>query len=301
MQIRKLFALALCLGMAALLNGQELNATVKINTQKLQVTDPKVFETLEQTLVEFLNNQKWTSDIFEPEERINCNLILTIQEEYPPSGFKAHLAVQSSRAVYDSDYETPMFNYIDKDVTFQYEQYQPVVYSKNNYNDNLSSVLAFYINIMLGMDYDSFAPLGGEEYFQRAQDIVNSVPPSATATNPGWTSSGGNRNRFWLIENILSPRTKSLRRVMYDYHRLGLDLMSSDSDVGRANIAQALDVLPVVNQSYPNTMILALFSSTKSQEIVEIFKRGTLPEQNQVMRAMVKIDPANASKYREIK
>ncbi len=301
MQVRKLFALAICIGMAALLNGQELNATVKVNTQKLQVTDPKVFETLEQTLVEFLNNQKWTNDVFETEERINCNFLLTIQEEYPPNGFKAHLAVQSSRPVYDSDYETPMLNYIDKDVTFAYEQYQPVVYSRNNYNDNLSSVLAFYVHIMLGMDYDSFAPLGGEEYLQRAQDIVNNVPPSAASNNPGWTSTGNNRNRFWLIENILSPRTKSLRRAMYDYHRMGLDLMANDADVGRANMAQSLDVLPVVNQSYPNTMILALFSSTKSQEIVEIFKRGTLPEQNQVMRAMVKIDPANASKYREIK
>ncbi|GJM34156.1 MAG: DUF4835 domain-containing protein [Saprospiraceae bacterium] len=287
--------------MTTLLYSQELNFTVKINTQKLQVTDQKVFETLERTLLEFLNNQKWTNTVFESEERINCNLILTIQEEYPPSGFKGHLAIQSSRPVFGSDYETPMFNYIDKEVTFEYEQFQPIVYSKNNYNDNLSSALAFYAHIILGMDYDSFSPFGGEEYFQRAQDIVNSVPPSAASANPGWRSVDGNRNRFWLIENILSPRVKSYRQAMYDYHRQGLDLMASDSETGRANMAQALDVMPVVNQSYPNSMILALFSSNKAQEIVEIFKRGTLPEQNQVMRAMVKIDPANASKYRGIK
>lgn len=301
MQLRKLFAIAICLCMTTLLYSQELNFTVKINTQKLQVTDQKVFETLERTLLEFLNNQKWTNTVFESEERINCNLILTIQEEYPPSGFKGHLAIQSSRPVFGSDYETPMFNYIDKEVTFEYEQFQPIVYSKNNYNDNLSSALAFYAHIILGMDYDSFSPFGGEEYFQRAQDIVNSVPPSAASANPGWRSVDGNRNRFWLIENILSPRVKSYRQAMYDYHRQGLDLMASDSETGRANMAQALDVMPVVNQSYPNSMILALFSSNKAQEIVEIFKRGTLPEQNQVMRAMVKIDPANASKYRGIK
>lgn len=283
------------------LQAQELNANVKVNTQKLQTVDPKVFETLEQTLQEFLNSQKWTTDVFETEERITCNFILTIQEELSPTSFKADLAVQSSRPVYMSEYDTPLFNYIDKEVTFYYEQYQPIQYSRNQYNDNLSAVLAYYAFIILGKDYDSFSPMGGEPYFQLAQDILNSVPQSAAASNPGWRSVEGNRNRYWLIENIMSPRVRPLRQAMYQYHREGLDIMYQDVETGRAVITQALGEIGSVNQSYPNSMIVQLFNNEKSSELVEIYKLGSLDQQNEVIRLMSRLDPANASKYREIK
>lgn len=283
------------------LQAQELNANVKVNTQKLQTVDPKVFETLEQTLQEFLNSQKWTTDVFETEERITCNFILTIQEELSPTSFKADLAVQSSRPVYMSEYDTPLFNYIDKEVTFYYEQYQPIQYSRNQYNDNLSAVLAYYAFIILGKDYDSFSPMGGEPYFQLAQDILNSVPQSAAASNPGWRSVEGNRNRYWLIENIMSPRVRPLRQAMYQYHREGLDIMYQDVETGRAVITQALGDIGSVNQSYPNSMIVQLFNNEKSSELVEIYKLGSLDQQNEVIRLMSRLDPANASKYREIK
>ncbi|MCB0628344.1 MAG: DUF4835 family protein [Saprospiraceae bacterium] len=283
------------------LQAQELNANVKVNTQKLQTVDPKVFETLEQTIQEFLNNQKWTSDVFELEERINCNFILTIQEELSPTSFKADLAVQSSRPVYMSEYETPLFNYIDKEVTFYYEQYQPIQYSRNQYNDNLSAVLAYYAFIIIGKDYDSFSPMGGEPYFQLAQDILNSVPQSAASSNPGWRSVEGNRNRYWLVENIMSPRVRPMRQAMYAYHRDGLDVMFQDVETGRAVITQALSEIGSVNQSYPNSMIVQLFNNEKSAELVEIYKLGSLEQQNEVIRLMSRLDPANASKYRAIK
>lgn len=283
------------------LQAQELNANVKVNTQKLQTVDPKVFETLEQTIQEFLNSQKWTTDVFETEERITCNFILTIQEELSPTSFKADLAVQSSRPVYMSEYDTPLFNYIDKEVTFYYEQYQPIQYSRNQYNDNLSAVLAYYAFIIIGKDYDSFSPMGGEPYFQLAQDILNSVPQSAAASNPGWRSVEGNRNRFWLIENIMSPRVRPMRQAMYKYHREGLDLMYQDVETGRAVITQALADVGSVNQSYPNSMIVQLFNNEKSSELVEIYKMGSMEQQNEVIRLMSRLDPANASKYRAIK
>ena len=283
------------------LQAQELNANVKVNTQKLQTVDPKVFETLEQTIQEFLNNQKWTSDVFELEERINCNFILTIQEELSPTSFKADLAVQSSRPVYMSEYETPLFNYIDKEVTFYYEQYQPIQYSRNQYNDNLSAVLAYYAFIIIGKDYDSFSPMGGEPYFQLAQDILNSVPQSAASSNPGWRSVEGNRNRYWLVENIMSPRVRPMRQAMYAYHRDGLDVMFQDVETGRAVITQALSEIGSVNQSYPNSMIVQLFNNEKSAELVEIYKLGSLEQQNEVIRLMSRLDPANASKYRASK
>ncbi|NUQ24658.1 MAG: DUF4835 family protein [Saprospiraceae bacterium] len=280
---------------------QELNATVKINTQKLQTADPRVFETLEQTLREFLNSQKWTEDVFDNPERINCNFILTIQEERSATSFKAELAVQSSRPIYGSDQETPLLNYLDKELTFEYEQFQPLVYSKNAFNDNLSSVLSFYVYVILGLDYDSFAALGGERYFQTAQEIVNNVPSNVTAANPGWRSMESNRNRFWLIENLLSPRVRPLREAIYTYHRQGLDVMPENVDNGRTNIALALEQLDKVNQAYPNAMIVQLYSNAKANEIIEIFKRGTMAQQDRVIQIMTKVDATNSAKYRAIK
>ena len=282
-------------------NAQELNVSVKINIQKLQTVDPKVFATLETTINEFLNSQKWTNDIFEPEERINCNFLLTIQEELSPTSFKADLAIQSSRPVFGSDYETPILNHIDRDVTFAYEQYQPVIFSRNTYNDNLSAVLSFYVYVILGLDYDSYALYGGEEHLRAAQEILNNVPQSAAAANPGWQSLDANRNRFWIIENLLSPRVRDYRQAMYDYHRQSLDIMENDTNTGRAILIDALEKVRKVNQSYPNSMVVQMFANAKSTELVEIFKRGTIQEKNRFIQIMTKVDAPNAGKYRGVR
>lgn len=299
--MRKIITLFSLLLPGLFVQAQELNATVRVNTQKLQTVDPRVFETLEQTLVEFLNSQKWTNDIFELEERINCNVLLTIQEERSPTSFKADLAIQASRPVFGTTYETALLNHIDKDVTFTYEQFQPLQFSQNNFNDNLSAVLSFYAYIILGMDYDSFSPLGGEPYFQVAQQILNSVPQAEAAANPGWRSLDGNRNRYWMIENILSPRVRPYRQAMYEYHRQSLDIMADDVNTGRGLMVNALSQVGDVNQTYPNSMIVQMFVNAKSQEVVEIFKKGTRQEQDQVIQIMSKIDPTNASRYRGIR
>lgn len=299
--MKKIVCLIPLLIIGVFLRAQELNASVKVNAQKLQTVDPKVFETLEQTLVEFLNNQKWTNDIFELEERINCNIVLTIQEERSPTSFKADLAIQASRPVYGTTYETAILNHIDKDVTFTYEQFQPLQYSQNVFNDNLSVVLSFYAYIILGLDYDSFSPMGGERYFQTAQQILNSVPQAAAAANAGWRSLDGNRNRYWIIENTLSPRVRPYRQSMYEYHRQALDIMADDVNTGRGIMLNALTQINDVNQAYPNSMIVQMFVNSKSLEVVEIFKQGTRQEQDQVIQIMSKIDPTNASRYRGIK
>ena len=299
--MRRILTLIVCTLVFSGLHGQELNFTVKINTQKLQTVDPKVFETLESTIREFLNSTKWTDDVFEPEEQINCNIQLTIQEERSATSFKADLAISASRPVFGSSYETALLNHIDKDVTFVYEQYQPLQYSRNAYNDNLSQVLSFYVYIILGMDYDSFSLLGGEPYFQTSQDIVNSVPQNAAAANPGWQSIEGNRNRFWMIENILSARTRLYREAMYNYHRQALDIMADDVATGRAIMLEALEDVGKVNQTYPNSMIVQMFNNAKSQEIIEIFKGGDRTQQDRLIRLMSRIDASNSSKYRSIK
>lgn len=299
--MRKLVIAAGILLMGQLLQAQELNATVKINTQKLLTVDAKVFQTLEQTIREFMNSQKWTDDVFEPNERISCNLLLTIQEELSPTSFKAELAIQASRPVYGSNYETVIFNHIDRDITFAYEQFQPIVYSRNAFNDNLSSVLSFYAYVILGTDYDSFSPLGGDKYFQLAQEVINTLPQSVAGGDKGWNSLSNNRNRYWIVENLLSPRVKPYRQAMYEYHRTGLDVMSIDLAKGRLAMADALQKISEVNQAYPNSAIIQMFNSTKSGELIEIFKKGTVQEQDKVIQVMSRVDPAGASKYRAIK
>lgn len=298
--MKKIFVLGILLSIALSAFSQELNFNVKINTQKLQTVDPKVFETLEQTIREFLNSQKWTDDIFETEERITCNLVLTIQEEKSPTSFKADLAIQASRPIFNSSMETPIFNHLDRDVEFEYNQFDPIIYSKNSYNGNLSSILAYYAYIILGSSYDTFAPLGGQDFFQLAEEASNNVPRNPSPPK-GWGSTNTNKNRYWLVENLLSPRVKAYRLAMYRYHLKGIDLIADDIAGGRANIAAAFDDIAKVNQAYPNCMVLQVFNATKSSEIIEIFKPAPLAEQTKVVRTMTSIDPSNAAKYRKIK
>ncbi len=287
--------------LGAPLTAQELNFSVKINTQRLQTVDPKVFETLEKTIFDFLNNTKFTDHFFDPKERINCNIQLTVQQEISPTRFKADIAIQASRPVYGSNYETNLFNHQDRDVTFDYEQFQPLIFSRNTYNDNLSAILSFYAYFILGLDYDTFSPLGGDPWFKIAQDILNNIPQGAAVAFPGWRSIDGSRNRYWLIENMLSPRVRPFRQAMYDYHRHGLDVMYNDPAKGRAIILQALDDIAQVNQAYPNSMAVQMFNQTKGTEVTEIFKGGSLPEKDRAISAMTRIDPSNSAKYRAIR
>ena len=300
--MRTLLLLGVLLGMAPFsMNAQELNVTVRTNTQKLQQADPKVFETLRQEVADFMNNQKWTDDEFQPEERIEATILITVQEEISPIAFKADFAIQASRPVYGSDYETPLLNYIDKNVTFVYEQFQPIQFAKNRFNDNLSSALGFYAYAILALDYDSFSPFGGEEHLQTMQEIVNTVPESQASANPGWRAIDGDPSRYFLMENLNSPRVRDFRQAWYEYHRQGLDVAANDVGTSRAIIAAALEQVKAVDRAYPNSMIIQIFSDTKSEEIREIFKLGDPQQKQTVINVMTTIDATNASTYRAIK
>ena len=297
--MKKWFLLAIASIFAAFVQAQELEVKVSINTPKLQTADPQVFQTLRTAVEEFMNNQKWTNDVYEQEERIKMDVVITISKELSANTFEAEVSLQSIRPVFNSLYETPMFKHQDKDVTFTYEQFQPLEYSQTTYLNNLTSVLGYYAYIVLGMDYDSFSPFGGEPYFQAAQDIVNRIPPNIASSVPGWRSTDGNRNRYWLIENILSPRVRPFRQAIYDYHRQGLDAMNEDVAVGRAVMTQSLESLDGVNKTYPNSMILQVFANTKSHEIIEIYKGAGPQEKNAVTRTMERVDPPRSSAYRQ--
>lgn len=279
------------------LQAQEFKATVSINTPKLQTADPKIFETLRSTVENLINNQQWTDNIYENEEKINIQIQMTIEETDAPNTFEAEFYIQATRPVYGSNYETALITHVDKDVRFNYEQYQPLEFAKNTYTNNLTSVIAFYAYTILGMDYDSFAQYGGEDHYQTAIDILSTVPNGVK----GWRANDGSRNRHWIINNTLNPRVKPMRDAMYQYHRLGLDIMSVNVAEGRSKMLAALEKVNQVNQATRNMMIMQIFANTKSLEIIEIFKAGTRQEKNKVITIMSRVDPANASKYRQVR
>lgn len=296
-----LYTSMLALLFLASTQAQELDVNVTVNTPTLQLADPRVFQDLKTAIQAFMNNQKWTDESYLPEERIKVNLVLTVSQEFSANSFGGELAIQAVRPVYGSSYETPLLSHNDRDVSFTYEQFQPLQYSEVSFNDNLSSILAFYAYIIIGLDYDSFVPFGGDNYFQTAQDVLSAVPQSVTASNKGWRSIDGNRNRYWIIENLLSPRVRNFRQAYYDYHRQALDIMYKDVVSGRILMLKAIEDIVQVNQNYPNAMIVQMFTNAKSSEIVEIFKQGTPTEKNRIVQAMSRIDAANASKYRAIR
>lgn len=289
----------LLIGSFTNLSAQELRVTCRVNAQKAQA-DPQVFKSLETAIEEFMNNQKWTDDIYEDNEQIKINIQVTVSEELSPTSFRTDIAIQAVRPVYGTDYETPILTHLDKGVNFTFEQYQPLNYVENGFRDNLTHVLSFYAYVILGLDYDTFSPYGGEPHFQKAQNIMNIFPQNFSAVFPGWTSREGNRNRYWMLESILNPSIRPFREAMYNYHRQGLDIMHEDVDAGRGVMMQVLETVSQVNKAYLNAMILQMFATTKSEEIIEIFKISARNQKSRVYSIMSKLDAANANKYRAI-
>lgn len=285
----------LYLNCASINYAQELQATVKINSPKIQNTDVKVFRTLESQLIEFLNNTKWTDDVFEPEERIKLNITMNIDKEVDASTFEAVINIQATRPIFGTDTETPILNHSDDKITFNYEQYQPIQFTRNSNLDRLTSIFSFYAYYVLGLDYDTFSPLGGEPYFQIAQEIVRAAPQIE-----GWVPGTVNRNRYWMMENTLSPRLRNFREAQYTYHRLGLDTFTKNREDAQNKIILALDEVNRANSSYPNAMIIQMFVVAKSNEIIEMAKGFNKPLKLKTFDVMTKIDPANITKYQQI-
>lgn len=305
------FILLLCTCVSA---QGEIRWTINMNTDQIVQTDKRIFNSLEKDLVTFLNNQVWTEDRFEPEERIEATLFFTISEKMEksakgdgaqvavPNAFKATVAIQSLRPVYGTGEKTPVLNTLDKFVEFNYRQGEGIQYSEQNYLSDLGAIFAFYSYIILGLDYDTFSPLGGEPLFQKAQELYNRLPTNITNdTDNGWSANGKQRNRYFLLENITSPRMLPLRRAYYAYHRTGLDLMQQDVISGRNNITLAIEDAQKANQAYPQTVYAQAFVDAKRDEIIEIYKGATGIEQNTVIQSMSRLDPSKSSAYRGIR
>lgn len=283
------------------LNAQELNCQVSIVIDaKLEITsvEREILDQLENTIYELMNNTSWTKDDFTVEERINCNVQLQI-EEIPSTGtFKGSMQVQSSRPALNSSYNTTVFNFQDKDIAFSYTRNAALIFTPNQYKDNLTSLLAFYAFYVIGMDYDTFSHSGGTKYFQKAQQVVVDAQTSGA---PGWKSNErGKRNRYWLVNNILQEFFYPLRDCLYLYHRKGIDELYNDIIQGRKEVYLALEKLTKVSARRPNSMNILNFVQAKSNEIKNLYAEAEAREKNQIVNLLKRLDPTNSSKHQEI-
>ncbi len=293
-------ALMLSLGAS---HAQELNCQVSIVTDaKLEIStvEQEVLDQLEQTIFELMNNTQWTKDVFDVEERINCNLQLQIREIPTLGTFRGFLQVQSSRPAFNSNYNTTIFNFQDDDITFAYsrDNNQNLIYRPNQFTDNLSSILAFYAYFIIGMDYDSFSLKGGTPWFTKAQQVVSDAQTSGAE---GWRSNEqGKRNRFWLVDNILHELFSPLRVCNYEYHRKGIDMLHEDRNGARQSVFAAMNKLVKVVATRPNSINLLNFVQAKSNELKSMFEDAEVKEKNDIVGLLKRIDPANSSRYQEI-
>lgn len=276
---------------------QELNCTVSVISPQVQNTEKRIFETLQKDIRQFLNSTKWTGDVFALEERIECSILITVTERISTDRFRATMQIQSSRPAYMTSYNTVMLNVNDQDFTFQYLESQPIQFQENQHIDNLSSTLAFYAYMIIGSDYDSFSPKGGEPYFQKALQIVNNAQNEAER---GWKAFESTKNRYWLIENTLNARYEGFREVVYKYHRQGLDVMQSDLESGRRAITECIEPLKKLRLDQPNSYLLTVFFTAKVDEFINIYKEAFPDVKTRVANDLMQMDPANANKYQAI-
>ncbi|WP_431157498.1 DUF4835 family protein [Winogradskyella poriferorum] len=276
---------------------QELNCTVTVIAQQTGNDNNVVFRNLESQLNEFISNTQWTDKNFSQQERIDCNMVINVQE-YNNDLFAATLQVSSSRPVYNSTYNTPIYNYNDRNFNFQYLEFQNLVYNPIQFESNLISVLSFHVYMILGMDGDSFALNGGDEYFKQAQTIANY---SQQLNGQGWKLEDGLQSRFALIDNLMSPTFKEFRTTMYEYHINGLDVMHEDTKKGKTKVVAVLDELQKIHRRRPNSFLMRVFFDAKSDEIMDILSGGPSINITDTMDTLNRIAPTYSQKWRNIK
>lgn len=295
--MKKFWLLLIVCFVAQQIMAQELRCNISISSTKIQGANKTVFETMQSDLYEFMNNRKWTDHKYTMDERIECSFFINLEQQISSDEFKGSIQVQAKRPVFNSSYETVLLNIKDNDFQAKYVEYQTLEFNESSNKDNLTNILAYYAYIVLGMDYDSFSPEGGTEFFQKAQAIVNN---SQNAVQKGWKSYESERNRYWLVENILNKSYSAMRACTYQYNRQGLDIMSDKAPEGRAVIAESLKSIQKVFRTRPSLYILQVFFDAKSDELVNVFSKSFPDEKNRVSVILNECDPSNGSKYEKI-
>jgi hypothetical protein len=288
------------------MHAQEVFARFTVNSSKVSTQiDKKIFQTLQNGITNFINNRKWTNDVFQPTERIQCSFVLNIEQDLGSNVFKGRLTVQAARPAFNTAYDSPLLNFQDDNVVFKYIEFQPIEFNENRVqgNDplvgNLTAILAYYINLILGIDYDSFSIRGGEPYFLRLWNIVNNAPDSRDIS--GWKSFDGLRNRYWLAENFNNNRFALMHDALYAYYRTGLDVFYENEEAGRTGILNALSFLQAIQSENPSAMILPFFFQGKGNELVKIFSKANGEQKTRARELLTKLDITNGSLYKELR
>lgn len=291
---------------AAVTQAQELQARISVLASKVSTqVDKKTFQTLQAALINFVNNRKWTNDAFQSNEKINCNFLINIEKELGDNVYKASLTVQAARPIYNTTYESPLINFQDDNLTFRYVEFQPIDFNENRVQGsdpvaaNLTAMLAYYVYIILGMDYDSYSLRGGDPYFQKAWNIVNNAPEGRDIS--GWKQFDGLRNRYFLAENINNSRFALMHDALYAYYRAGLDNFYDNEEAGRNGILGCLNSLNRINTENPNSMLIQFFFQGKSSELVKMFSTANPDLKKRARDLLVKLDVTNANAYKDLR
>ncbi len=279
-------------------HAQELNCVVTVNSDQVSQTNQQIFKTLERSLNDLVNKNKWTNRVYKENERVNAQMFITITE-YESNRFKGTLQVQSSRPVYNASYETSVFNYKDNKLSFEYIEFQPLIFNENVYESNLVSVIAYYVYIILGLDADTFSLEGGSEHFRTAQKIVTQAQGSNSS---GWNHTTDNdRSRFDLVDNLMSNTYREYRVAMYNYHRKGLDILADNNSTGKQVIAGTMNLFQTMIKRRPNAFLISTFFDAKSEEIRNIFSDGPKVDVVKLKETLNNIAPLYSSTWSEIK
>ncbi len=286
-----LFCLLFSLGAQA----QELQTEVVVNSDQVQATDRQIFQQMQNAMAEIMNNTRWTNDSYRPEERIRCKLFITVRAMPRVGYFEANAQIVASRPTYGSGYETTVFSFVDTKFEFEYNPAQPLQYAPNTYTSNLTALLSFYAYTIIGMDHDSFARLGGAGAYSEANNIINLV--SSGGGGPGWSANEDNRNRYWLLNNLIDPQFEPFRAALYTYHRQGLDLLTQDRERARQNILESLKNIQQMVRLRPGTAVMRAFFEAKASELSSTFSTATPAQKQQAYELLTQMDPTNRPKY----
>jgi len=298
--IKLLLSLSWLMAHGSWLKAQELNCKVSISTDQLQVNEQRgattIYPEIQNVIQDFLNNRRWTNDNFSTEEKINCSLAIILTKATSGGDYEANANFQVRRPIYGTNYETVLLNYIDKSFNFKYVAGTPLTYNDNNFNDNLTQMLAFYAYVALVFDYDSFGKMGGTNFAQKALNVVN----LAQSAGGSWTASNDIRNRYWISENLLNQQLQPLREGFYTYHRLALDNYTTNPVGGRKQITDYLNQIKQISQSRPGQVWYRLFFEAKFQELINVYGDAPLDERKKIVPLLSSLDPNNSEAYRKL-
>lgn len=280
-----------------LTGAQEFNASVQVSAPQIQQTNREKFNELRKGLYEFVNDRHWTQYSYTIDERIECTIGITIMEELSSDEFRGRINLVLKRPVYGTSYNSTVFNYVDDDFQFQWQEGQPIEFNENSFSSNLTATIAFYIYIFLGLDFDSFQSMGGSPYFEKAQSVVNMAQ---SARESGWKAFESMKNRYWLAENLNNSSYSNIRKALYQYHRKGLDLMYDNVEKGRQGVMEALELLQRAHREKPRLFVMQLIMEAKRDEFINIFSDAAPMDKTKAVNILKEIDPSHANDYQKI-